>query len=61
MRQRDAAQKQQQAFALQDRDGEGEAVFDVDEESRKDDEDRALLEADELIRAEEERNGREKV
>jgi len=60
MRQREAATKQQNAFAMADRQGDEETVFDVDEESRRD-EDRALLEADELIRAEDERNGKEKV
>jgi len=59
MRQKEAAQKQQNAYAMNDRTGEEETVFDVDEETRKD-EDRALLEADELI-AEDERNERSKV
>jgi len=54
MRQRDAAAKNN-AFALANRsEDREETVFDMEEEDRKD-EDRALLEADELIRAEEER------
>jgi len=60
MRQKEAATKQQNAFAMNDRNGDEETVFDVDEEARKD-EDRALLDADELIRSEEEREARSKV
>lgn len=52
MRQREEASKQN-AIALAEREGNADTVFDMDDESRKE-EDRALLEADELIRQDEE-------
>lgn len=56
MRQRDA-EKKANAYAMVDRE---ETVFDLEDENRKE-EDRALLEADEMIRDEEEREKRVKV
>lgn len=58
MRQRDA-EKKANAYAMVDR--EEETVFDMEDESRKE-EDRALLEADAMIRDEDERErAKEKI